>query len=461
MSTLDPAHVSRTSLLFMRQAGDVASGARRHQAFTLHIIASTETCSNRPGQAAVITAVKTAVRALSFDDSDTTHAVTVALANPEQPVLGGPSAGTKLGAVVQQEGARLVAEREVGATTPTIILGQPPTGMAPGNNATIATWTGWTAAVGPYSDVRSDGYRSDGNVLAAIAAGALAVAAAFFEFAGPIEDGACQPPVRFDLWSPEQPDNSDPPQLRYAPAQWWLLGLGHLGQAYAHAISWLDYTTPAEVNVALQDVQRTVPANHSTGLLTPRGSDGQRKTRLVADALERCGLNTTIIERLMDDSTAVRATDMHVALVGVDNLPTRRNIDTFGWRTTIDVGLGTGTDDFDGITLIRFPGRASANIPGWRETSHEQQAPASDAIAAPDLDPCGVARLNGIAVGASFVGAFAGVLAVAEAVRPLHGGQARSVLCASIRDAEIDGARTVHEVEQPVALELQHDRRSG
>jgi hypothetical protein len=165
----------------------------------------------------------------------------------------------------------------------------------------------------------------------------LAVAAAFFQFVGQEEDNLCQDTLRFDLWSPDQPEDRVPPQLRYAPAQCWLLGLGHLGQAYAHAISWLHYTTPAEVDVALQDVQRTVPANHSTGLFTPRGSDGRHKTRLVADALERCGLNTSNVERLMDESTTVRASDMHVALVGVDNLPTRRNIDNFGWRTAIDV----------------------------------------------------------------------------------------------------------------------------
>ncbi|TDW19453.1 hypothetical protein [Kribbella kalugense] len=454
MSTLDPEHVSRTSLLFMRRAGDAAVGAEWHQAFALRIIASTETCSHREGQAAVITAVKTAVRALSFDNGDSTSRVTVALLSPEQPVLGGPSAGLPLGEIVQQEGAGLATELEVDPATPTIILGQPPAEMAPGNAATIATWTDWTAEVSPYSAVQPDSYRSDGNVLAAIAAGALAVAAAFFHFARLDDDNLCQDALRFDLWSPEQPEGRVPPKLRYAPAQWWLLGLGHLGQAYAHAISWLDYAIPAEVDVALQDVQRTVPANHSTGLFTPRGSDGRHKTRLVADALERCGLNTSIIERLMDESTAVRASDMHVALVGVDNLATRRSIDTFGWRTAIDVGIGTGADDFDGITLVRFPGRASASIPAWQETAPGAKPPAGDVMVTRDLDPCGVARLNGIAVGASFVGTFAGVLAVTEALRPLHGGTARSVLCLSIRDAEIDGAQAVQQVEPPVALEL-------
>lgn len=453
MNTLDPEHISRTSLLFIRQAGDAAAGAEQHQAFALQIIASATSCASREGQAAVITAVQTAVRALSYD-GDSTPRVLVVLASPEHVVLGGPSSGAVLGEVVQQEGARLAAQLKVDPATPTIILGQPPTGMAPGDGATVATWTGWTAEVSPYSDFRAHGYESDGNVLAAIAAGALAVATAFFQFARPGDASSRQHALRFNLWSPEQPQDDVAPKLRYAPAQWWLLGLGHLGQAYAHAISWLDYVTPAEVDVALQDVQRTVPANYSTGLLTPRGSHGQHKTRLVANALERCGLNTSIIERLMDSTTAVRTSDMHVALVGVDNLPSRRSIDTFGWRSAIDLGLGTGADDFDGITLVRFPGRASASIPAWQETTQETKLPANDTIHAPDLDPCGIARLNGIAVGASFVGAFAGALAVAEALRPLHGGAARSVLCLSIRDAEIDGAQAVRPVEPPVALEL-------
>lgn len=42
-----------------------------------------------------------------------------------------------------------------------------------------------------------------------------------------------------------------------------VLGLGHLGQAYAYAISWLDDMSPSGVDVTLQDVQRTAPANHS------------------------------------------------------------------------------------------------------------------------------------------------------------------------------------------------------
>lgn len=456
MSALDPENLSRTTLLLMRRAGDVDAGAERHKLFALRLIASASTCSSRAGQAALLTTVKTAVRALSYDQGECPSRVTVVLADPGHPVLGGPGAGATLGDLVEQEGARLATGSDQEPATPTVILGQPPAEMDVRDGDFIATWTGWAADVAPYGRKHSGGQRCDGNVLAAIAAGALAVAAVFFQFARPADSGTSSSALHVDLWSPDEAADRTPPDLCHAPAQWWLLGLGHLGQGYAHAISWLDYTTPAEVSIVVQDTQRTVPANHSTGLFTPRGSDGHHKTRLVADALERCGLTTTIIERLMDEPTAVRASDMHVGLVGVDNLPTRRSIDAFGWHTTIDVGLGPDADDFDGITLVRFPGRPSVTIPAWQEPARQKKDPAGDMWGAPEQDVCGVARLNDVAVGASFVGAFAGVLAVVEALRPLHGGAARSVLCLSLHDGEIEGARSERPGELPIASDLRH-----
>jgi hypothetical protein len=453
MSKLDPEQISRTALLFIRQAGDAGAGAEHHQRFSVRILTSAETCAVREGQAALITAVKTAVRAVSNEEADDTSArVTVVLPDPTQVVLGGPCSGAALGNILEFEGARVVGELTDGEEVSTIVLGHAPSEIRPEADWTIATWSGWTASVAPFKLAQS-GDHCDGNVLAAIAAGALAVAEVFLCFSREAGDDAGERRIQLDLWSPETNEGSDSPPLRYAPAQWWLLGLGHLGQAYAHAISWLDYPNPTEVDVVVQDIQRTVPANHSTGLLTPRGSKFQPKTRLVAEALEQCGLNTVIIERLMDEPTPVRASDMHVALVGVDNRPTRRQIDTFGWKTTIDVGLGAGTRDFDGITLFRFPGRPSADIPAWQEPA-PGSAPADDEVSAPDLDPCGIARLNGVAVGASFVGAIAGVVAVSEALRPLHGGDARSVLCLSVGEAAADGAPTTRSVDLPVAFEL-------
>jgi hypothetical protein len=73
--------------------------------------------------------------------------------------------------------------------------------------------------------------------------------------------------ITLNLWQPGT--DIDRPTLTHAPAAWWLVGLGHLGQAYAWALSWLPYADPTKIEIVLQDTQRVVKANHSTGLLTP------------------------------------------------------------------------------------------------------------------------------------------------------------------------------------------------
>ena len=143
--------------------------------------------------------------------------------------------------------------------------------------------------------------------------------------------------------------------------------LGHLGQASAWAISCLPYADPASIEAVLQDTDRTTPANYSTGILTPEGSDGVRKTRLTAAALENAGLTTRIIERRAGRDFRAAPGECHVALLGVDNLPTRRLTSGAGWTLAIDTGLGDQPGNFDSILIHRFPGgRRSDEIPAWQ-----------------------------------------------------------------------------------------------
>jgi hypothetical protein len=233
------------------------------------------------------------------------------------------------------------------------------------------------------------------------------------------------PHRKTDLWNPGE-DRDDGPTLSYAPAAWWLVGLGHLGQAYSWVISWLGYVEPATVEIVVQDVDRTTPANHSTGLLTPAGSTGVRKTRLVAAALDFAGFDTRMVERRLDSGLRVSEADCHVALLGVDNLTTRRLASEVGWRFAVDAGLGSGRSDYSSILLRRFPGRqASHEIPVWKSPKH-QPVVVPDSPAFADLreryDACGLVELAGKAVGAAFVGTVAACLGIAETVRELHGG---------------------------------------
>jgi hypothetical protein len=84
---------------------------------------------------------------------------------------------------------------------------------------------------------------------------------------------------------------------------------------------------------------------------------GAPKTRPVAAALDAVGYDTRIIERRLDNRFIVTEADVHVALLGVDNLPTRRLISGVGWRRAVDAGLGSGSSDYCSILLRRFPSR--------------------------------------------------------------------------------------------------------
>ncbi|TLH58318.1 hypothetical protein C1S79_27905 [Mycolicibacterium phocaicum] len=219
------------------------------------------------------------------------------------------------------------------------------------------------------------------------------------------------------------------------------MGLGHLGQAYGWVLSWLNYADPTQVQVVLQDTDKTAIANRSTGVLTPAASHDLMKTRLVAAALDSIGYDTRIVERSLDDNLKISAADVHVALIGVDNLPARRAISNVGWKLAIDTGLGAGATDFCSILLRRFPSNTSSTqVVGWTDPV-VGGAPVPDTPAFADLsermDRCGLVVLAGKAVGASFVGIVAATLAVAEAVRELHGGRGTDVTNLNLDSVEL------------------------
>ena len=89
--------------------------------------------------------------------------------------------------------------------------------------------------------------------------------------------------------------------MRYLPAGFWLLGLGHLGQAYAWVVGMLPYATPADVRIGLVDYDRVVAGNTATQLLVTEADADHRKTPVVADPLEGLGLDTAIVDCAFDD----------------------------------------------------------------------------------------------------------------------------------------------------------------
>jgi hypothetical protein len=426
--------IHRTALLAMHDGSqptlDAAISA--HADTGVLLCADADTCHDFAGQAALLTAVTTAARAFGN--------VAVLAASPQTVITGGVSAGISLANAVVREGASPITPPGLTAIPnrwPVVLIGaETPVPIRMDSFAGLravlrVSWSGWVAAVRATSAPAGKA-AAPPCVLAAITAAGMGISEAFGATrARPGSDAGFRD-ITLNLWNPRGDADSQGPVLAHAPCAWWLVGLGHLGQACSWVISWLPYADASAIEVALQDTDRTTPANHSTGVLTPAGSDGIRKTRLVAAALDRTGFDTRIIERRLGPDFRAAPGECHVAIMGVDNLLARRLASAIGWRFAVDLGLGSGPDNFASLLIRRFPAAQTSDaVPAW---THSVAVPVaipstpafSDLIAR--HDQCGMVELAGAAVGASFVGIVAACLAVAEACRELHGGAGLDVL---------------------------------
>ena len=106
---------------------------------------------------------------------------------------------------------------------------------------------------------RARRFRGRGRVCHAVGAdvaAAIAVSEAFFFVRGrtPI---AGRRKVGLSLWRPASRDwlssHGEEPVLKYLPSSLWLIGLGHLGQAYLWALNLLPYPRPTGAALVLQD----------------------------------------------------------------------------------------------------------------------------------------------------------------------------------------------------------------
>ena len=219
--------------------------------------------------------------------------------------------------------------------------------------------------------------------------------------------------------------DSEEPDLAYLPSRLWLIGLGHLGQAYLWGLGLLPYRQPGDVSLVLQDIDIVTPSTESTSVLTDAELVGQKKTRAMAAWAARRGFATSIYERPFDASFRRQESEPRVALCGLDNAAGRRALDQVGFDMVIEAGLGRGHRDFRRMRLHTLPGsRPAAEI--WKaapagETVEDRPAYAR-LMAEGTLDRCGMTLLAGKAVGAPFVGATAATLTLSEVLRLLHGG---------------------------------------
>jgi hypothetical protein len=331
--------------------------------------------------------------------------------------------------------------KEFGPEVPRVVIGSG--ALQRGEFSVRATFDGWSGGVLPLDDGRRLAERQE-YVPAGVLSGAIAVSEAFqFVRGGNVAAG--RRALGISLWRPEVSwleSGGKGPVVDRLPARLWLIGLGHLGQAFLWTLGLLPYAAPEEVEVILQDYDTLTIANDSTSLLTNAALVGQKKTRAMAAWCERRGFRASINERRFATNFEVSEGEPNVALCGVDNALARASLEEVGFARVIEAGLGAGTQEYLAFQLHTFPGASRTARERWSrsplgpQTADLLEKPAYRTLSEKGMDDCGLVSLAGRTVGASFVGSVAAALAVSELQRMVIGATRYELIDGTLRSLE-------------------------
>ena len=401
----------------------------RRERFAITLRCGADVEQSRTLQLAVLTAANIAARCFP-------GAVRVVLerAVADAHLLVWPSLACALGSaladIVGPDSLCDAAKSEIEG--PALLFGN----AAPVRGALRVTFDGWIAKVGPATSVDPLPQRQY-CALSGVLAGALAISEVFLLFAElSIEAG--RRAVGLSLWRPDLPI-SDPAALgmpvEVLPRDLWVLGLGHLGNAYLWALAALPYAQPNATEIYLNDFDRIEPENVETGMIFTPKDEGQLKTRICSKWMEERGFRTRLVERPFDSNfrcrTAPPQTEPRLALCGFDSNPARRDLAAAGFARVMESGLGGDKDNFETISFHTLPNPRTAeelwpDLTPSQETrrreKRERLARESPAYAQLANDECGRVELAGKAVAVPFVGTTAATVVLAEAIRLLHDG---------------------------------------
>ena len=353
--------------------------------------------------------------------------------------------GMNMATAVETYGGEIVESLDRGH--PTFVVGDVKE-QSVGSVVLHGTWEGWSGGV--VDDTMDRLGESVEFPLAGMLAASLGVSEAFQNLRGNVVAGRRS--TGLSLWAPlcnwrEKPAYGK--RCRYLPKRLWLIGLGHLGQAYTWALALLPYEDRSAVDLVLQDFDSIVTANRSTGMLSNESLVGQRKTRVVSDRLEALGFNTNITERHFDSATRRSVNEPSVALVGVDNSAPRRLLAGAGFDLVVDAGLGGGPRSYLDILIHSFPSGIEAadaflerdahhasslvDQPAYQDF-HRQVRRTTDLT--DDEIRCGIVEVAGRSIGAAFVGCVAATFVLSEVLRSLAGGPRIEVLSVTLRSPD-------------------------
>jgi molybdopterin/thiamine biosynthesis adenylyltransferase len=313
---------------------------------------------------------------------------------------------------------------------------------APIDHRGLRCWAeGWTAVVSPKA---TDKPATAANEIGGVLAGAMGVTELFrIAVFGDIRAG--RRTQRLSALRPGAAEGPEP-ELHRLPASYWLLGLGNLGQAALWTISLLPYSDTGAVTLFLQDTDTAELGNLPIQILTKPGWIDVKKARAAAAWAEAFSFKTTIIERRFTDRTVRADGEPGLALVGVDNLPTRRAAADANFDLVIDAGLGASAVEVFDIRIHAFPGaRTAAQAwPGENQqpSEHALGSALEKLVAEGRIDRCGALTIGGRGVGVPSTAVAAAALQVAQACRAVS----ESTYCDLIDTTLADCRRTfIHE----------------
>lgn len=443
---------SRLTLGLMDQANCSPEKAQQKlESLSLNLICGEEITRSVPLQAALLTAVNTAKRAFL-------GGVFVYLAKQTPALLPWPEKKT-LNEIVQELGGSLV--NETTSDNFSLTFGRPCEDL----NGLQVVCNNWQAGV--LVENTDLPFSCTGSIpTAGIFAGSYGVFLAFLKEAG-IHIAACDDSKGISLWRPDLnwlEIEAAGPKIELLPQKYWLLGLGHLGQAYLWNIGLLPYQNPAQVLFMLQDYDKIVRANWSAGLLTEFVNIGFYKTRLCSSWLEERGFQTRLTERRFDENTRREGEEPFVALCGFDNASSRLPLEGAGFDLVLESGLGHNISTFDIIAQHSFPGGSKTPHELWGdmdETNVEVNENVYELLKELDEGECGILPLTlaGKAVSASFVGACSGALMIAELLRGLHGGKRYDKITLQLR--QLDNCKAIIHNQEYYSTELSRNGFTG
>lgn len=426
MGTLDP-QLSRISKLFTdRDQVDPEAVLLRRKGHVVTLICGEDVAASRTLQLAVLTAARIAKRCFPGAVFAVVPATLSAL--PSRIWAQGKlTFGQTLASIL---GTNVVLAAPGTVNGSALIFGD---AAAPAH-ALRATFDGWIACVGPAHSTPRMAER-DYCSLAGILCAALALSETFMAFAD-ISLQAGRRTVARSLWRPDL-EAFDPaalgPAVAFLPREAWILGLGHLGNAYLWALATLPYPIPRHVRFFLNDFDKIEYTNLETGVLFESGDQGCLKTRVLDRWLKSYNFDTLLLERRFDEHFRLQREEPRLAFCGFDTNAARRNLATAGFGRVVESGLGGSASNFDTIRLNSFPNTRSAlelwpdldPIEAEKESQRQQKLARENAGYALLADEeCGRIELAGKSIAVPFVGVAAGALVVAEVLRLLHGGPA-------------------------------------